>query len=228
MTSNEERLREVLRPFAGFADRLDADAGWPLPDAAPIGYAPHMSPGSRPNIGDCRNARAALALPAQAAGEVEIIERCAKLADAWLGCFADKTPQYVSAQKWACDAVSDIAVGIRALKATAAPPPSLSGAVGEGWQKRIAEIAMRHISSGYGEATDELMRASLTEDIEQLIADALSAPQPPNEEWISRDKHIAATEAIRAEYLGHVLGMRDEIARLKAAPQPPRVTEDDR
>jgi len=43
-------------------------------------------------------------------------ERCAKVADGWLNEYAGFSPQYVSANKWANDAVRDIAAAIRGLK----------------------------------------------------------------------------------------------------------------
>lgn len=57
-----------------------------------------------------------LLITAQAVAEAISIERerCAKIADEWLTVWAERTPQYVSAQTWACDAVKDIAAAIRA------------------------------------------------------------------------------------------------------------------
>jgi hypothetical protein len=40
-------------------------------------------------------------------------ERCAKIAEEWLETFGAYTPEHVSAQKWASDAVRDIAAAIR-------------------------------------------------------------------------------------------------------------------
>lgn len=40
-------------------------------------------------------------------------ERCAKIAEGWLAAWAHKNPEHVSAQKWASDAVKDIADAIR-------------------------------------------------------------------------------------------------------------------
>jgi hypothetical protein len=52
-------------------------------------------------------------LAAERAAREEERERCAKITEGWLEQFAERTPQYVSAQKWACDAVRDIAAAIR-------------------------------------------------------------------------------------------------------------------
>jgi hypothetical protein len=40
-------------------------------------------------------------------------ERCAKIADGWIATFGEKNPTHVTAQKWAVDAVKDIAEAIR-------------------------------------------------------------------------------------------------------------------
>lgn len=40
-------------------------------------------------------------------------EECAKIADTWLIMFSERQPENISAQKWACDAVRDIAEAIR-------------------------------------------------------------------------------------------------------------------
>ena len=55
--SENTRLREALRPFADYADRLDG-----FPDVAPVRYAPigYQKDGG-PIAYDCRKARAALA-----------------------------------------------------------------------------------------------------------------------------------------------------------------------
>lgn len=55
-------------------------------------------------------------------------------------------------------------------------------------QKQIAEITKRHVSTGYGEATDELFMASLSEDIEQLVQSLLTAsPSPPAQSGEGQD-----------------------------------------
>lgn len=53
----------------------------------------------------------------------EGIEAAAKVADQWIGTWQDINPQYVSAQKWAVDAMEDIAENIRALKRDALSTP---------------------------------------------------------------------------------------------------------
>lgn len=68
--------------------------------------------------------------PTAGEARAQAIEECAKVAKDWLAVFADRGPTYVSAQKWATDAVQDIIDGIRALNP--APPPISTP--GEEWQ----------------------------------------------------------------------------------------------
>ena len=41
-------------------------------------------------------------------------EACAALVQGWLAVYADRRPEHVSAQTWACDAVTDLVDAIRA------------------------------------------------------------------------------------------------------------------
>lgn len=63
--------------------------------------------------------------PARADGFSAGVEAAAKLADGWLEQYRDRTIEYVSAQKYASDAVADIRDDIRAL--TAKPEPQGGG-----------------------------------------------------------------------------------------------------
>jgi len=46
----------------------------------------------------------------------DLIEQCAAIADNWLAIFGGQKPEFITAQHWADDAVTDIAENIRKLK----------------------------------------------------------------------------------------------------------------
>ncbi len=51
----------------------------------------------------------------------DLIEECAAIADNWLSVFGGQKPEFITAQHWADDAVTDIAENIRKLKAAFEP-----------------------------------------------------------------------------------------------------------
>lgn len=59
----------MVRYMAEGMPTATKDAGGPFPNTAPIGYSPDYPVGSRPNIGDCRNARDAVEQTVNAGGK---------------------------------------------------------------------------------------------------------------------------------------------------------------